>query len=256
MKASTRAHYSYSLYARPDVAQGFDTDRFGGPIGVMVAERQETVLLRMLGTEIAGKTFLDVGAGTGRASLALAREGGMVTASDASPAMMDVAREKAASLGFAMSFETADAQALPFSARSFDTVVCFRVLMHVPDWRKALGEICRVARRRVILDVPPSASLAALAPPFRRAMERLGLRDVQAYRTFRLSRLTEELGAEGFRVLEVHREFVVPLAVHRLIGSRRLSEGVEGIMTRLGLARRFGAPATILCGRQAEESDR
>ena len=68
VKASTRAHYSYSLYARPDVAQGFDTDRFGGPIGVMVAERQETVLLRMLGTEIAGKTFLDVGAGTGRAS--------------------------------------------------------------------------------------------------------------------------------------------------------------------------------------------
>ncbi|OGW60773.1 MAG: hypothetical protein A2V83_02465 [Nitrospirae bacterium RBG_16_64_22] len=256
MKASARAHYSYSLYARRDVARQFDTDRFGGPIGAMVAERQEAVLLRMLGMGIAGRTFLDVGAGTGRTSLALAREGGIVTASDASPAMMDVAREKAASLGLALSFETADAQALPFSSRSFDTVVCFRVLMHVPDWRKALSEICRAARRRVILDVPPRSSLAALASLMRRATERLGLRDVQAYRTFRLSRLTEELGAEGFRVLEVHREFVVPLAVHRLIGSRRFSEGVEGVLARLGLARRFGAPATILCERQAEGSDR
>ncbi len=256
MKASARAHYSYSLYARRDVARQFDTDRFGGPIGAMVAERQEAVLMRMLGNEIAGRTFLDVGAGTGRASLALAREGGIVTASDASPAMMDVAREKAASLGLTLSFETADAQALPFSARYFDTVVCFRVLMHVPDWRKALSEICRVARRRVILDVPPSSSLAALSPPMRRATERLGLRDVQAYRTFRLSRLTEDLSAEGFRVVEVHREFVVPLAVHRLIGSRRFSEAVEGALARFGLARRFGAPATIFCERKAEESDR
>ena len=50
------------------MAQELIRTALGGPIGDMVAERQETVLLRMLGTEIA-EDVSDVGAGTGRPPL-------------------------------------------------------------------------------------------------------------------------------------------------------------------------------------------
>ena len=38
--------------------------------------------------------------------------------------------------------------------RSFDLAVSLRVLMHTPDWRQCVAELCRVARRRVIVDFP------------------------------------------------------------------------------------------------------
>ncbi|MBO0794797.1 MAG: class I SAM-dependent methyltransferase [Ktedonobacteraceae bacterium] len=48
----------------------------------------------------------------------------------------------------------ADVTALPFGERTFDVVTMLEVLEHVPDTRRALAEICRVASRFVILSVP------------------------------------------------------------------------------------------------------
>ena len=57
------------------MASGFDQLRFGGPIGQLVAEEQERVLLDFAG-DVAGRDVLDVGTGTGRAAFILARERG------------------------------------------------------------------------------------------------------------------------------------------------------------------------------------
>jgi ubiquinone/menaquinone biosynthesis C-methylase UbiE len=144
-------HYSYAVYADPAMAASFEGRRFSGPIGKLIAEAQEAVIARFL-APIPGRTILDVGTGTGRAAIALARRGAILTGVDASKEMLAVARLRAAEQGADVTFVDGDAHGLAFGTQSFDAVVCLRVLMHTPDWRQSLGELCRVARHRVVFD--------------------------------------------------------------------------------------------------------
>ena len=157
-----RDHYSYDLYADPQMARTFEERRFGGPIGQLIAGEQARVLANMIG-RIQERTILDVGTGTGRAALMLARGGARVTAIDASEQMLEVARQRAAEQMVKVNFLRGDAHALDFKDRSFDVVVCLRVLMHTPDWRRCLAELCRVADRLVIFDYPSATSAALVA---------------------------------------------------------------------------------------------
>jgi SAM-dependent methyltransferase len=240
-------HYSYAVYADPAMAEGFDRLRFGGPIGALLAEAQEEVLVRFAGP-LDRRAVLDVGTGTGRAALALAGHGARVTGVDASPEMLRVARGRADAQGIAAVFTPGDAHALPFGDRAFDVAVCLRVLMHTPDWTRCVAELCRVARDRVVLDYPSALSAAALQAGARRCAALLGAR-VEAYRVLPLGAVRRELARHGFRVTAVHRQFVLPIALHKRIGSRAMTERTERALARAGLLRVFGSPVTLLAER-------
>jgi len=242
-------HYSYSAYADPAMARSFEERRFGGPIGEYVAATQARVLANMVG-RIQERPILDVGTGTGRAALLLARGGAEVTAVDASEQMLDVARRRAKEERAQIRFERGDAHALKFRDREFDVVICLRVLMHAPDWRRVLGECCRVAERLVIFDYPAAASVALVESLARRGVHALGAR-TEAYRVLSDRAIRQTLDRNGYRVRSVHRQFVLPIAFHRLIGSRRFTTRLEGILDRLGLLKRFGSPVTVVAERCA-----
>lgn len=242
-------HYSYSAYADPKMASGFDAKRFGGPIGNILLQDQERVLAEFLG-DVSGKRVLDMATGTGRAALALARRGAIVTGVDASREMLSVARTRAADAGLTIEFAEGDAHALVFADRSFDAVVCLRMLMHVPDWRKALGELCRVTQQRLVFDYPAMSSAAALQAIWRRASLTMGQR-VEAYRVFRGSDVTRELERHGFRITSTHKQFVLPIAVHKAVGSAGLTRGLEGLLAGAGMLRLAGSPVTIAAQRCA-----
>ncbi len=242
-----RQHYSYSHYADTGVAEQFDALRFGGPIGTLLLETQERLLLDAL-APVAGRAVLDVGTGTGRAAIALARAGARVTGVDASEAMLAVARERAAAASVAPAFQVGDAHHLPFDDRSFDAVVCLRVIMHTPDWELCVRELCRVARQRVVLDFPAAASAAALESALRRAGRAMGSR-TEAYRVFRPGRIAGALGREGYRVVSIHRQFVLPIALHKRIGSRRFTQATERALAAAGLLRLVGSPVTVVAER-------
>jgi ubiquinone/menaquinone biosynthesis C-methylase UbiE len=244
-----RTHYSYAHYADTDVASGFDALRFGGPIGALVAEAQERVLLDLAG-ELAGRAVLDVGTGTGRAAFILSREGAQVTGLDFSMEMMRVGADRAKREGRGVGFLRGDAHGLPFPDRRFDTSVSFRVLMHTPGWRTCVQELCRVTRHRVIVDYPALASAASVQAAARRAKQRLG-RPTEAYRVFRDGVMDAAFAEAGFRVVRRHRQFVLPIAFHKAIGSRGFSELVEGALAGVGLVGLFGSPVTILAERCA-----
>lgn len=95
-----------------------------------------------------GMHVLDIATGTGlsaEAVLGAVGPTGYVTAADASPAMVEKARER---LGKApnVSVSVEDGQALSFPADSFDAVVCNLGLMFFPDPVRGLSEFLRVLR--------------------------------------------------------------------------------------------------------------
>jgi len=242
-----RDHYRYDLYADAGMARSFEERRFGGPIGQMIAAEQARVLANMIG-RIQDRTILDVGTGTGRAALLLARGAARVTAVDASEEMLEEARRRAAEQMVKVDFQRGDAHHLEFQDRSFDVVVCLRVLMHTPDWRQSLGELCRVANRLVIFDYPSATSVALAQSVMRRVFSAVGGR-TEAYRVFRHSTITRALADSGFRVRSVHRQFVLPIQLHKAIGSRGFTTRSERLLDRLGLLRLCGSPVTVCAER-------
>ncbi len=99
----------------------------------------------------AGARVLEVGCGAGWmwAEAAARLPGDLdLTLTDLSPGMVAEAIERVGSLGRyrRTSARVADAQELPFRSASFDVVVANYVLHHVPDTRRAVGEMSRVLR--------------------------------------------------------------------------------------------------------------
>ncbi len=87
-----------------------------------------------------------------------------LTGVDWSPAMLGIARERAAALGREADLRPGDAQALDFPDRSFDTVLCALWLCAIPDDRRAVTEMARVLRAggRLLLVDHVAASARAL----------------------------------------------------------------------------------------------
>src|SRR5579884_4261728 len=104
---------------------------------------------------------LDVGAGTGRYTLRLARTGAHVTALDQSPEMLAVARESAQQEGLSVDFRLGSFDGgLPFADNQFDLVTCALMLCHVPDLAHAAQEFHRVLQpggHLLITDFHPSS---------------------------------------------------------------------------------------------------
>lgn len=242
-------HYSYQLYADPGMAEAFDGMRFSGPIGRLVAESQEQVIADFL-EPVRGLRILDVGTGTGRAAIALASRGADVTGVDASAEMLAVARRRAGDAGVTVQFVQGDAHGLAYEDRSFDVVICLRVLMHTPDWRQSLGELCRVARHRVLFDYPALMSAAALQSAARHLSNMAGGRS-EAYRVFADRAVRATLRDGGFDIRRSDRQFVLPIALHKRIGSVAATVGVERALRHAGINWLFGSPVTVVAERCA-----
>ena len=107
-----------------------------------------------------GMRVLDLAAGTGTSSAAIAKHGASVVAADFSEGMLAEGRRRHA--GEPIEFVWADATELPFEDDSFDAATISYGLRNVNDPRKALAEMRRVVKPggRVVVaefSTPPSA---------------------------------------------------------------------------------------------------
>jgi SAM-dependent methyltransferase len=93
-----------------------------------------------------GMDVLDVGCGTGNATIPAAKLAARVTGLDASPGLIEVAREKGADAMVEIDWIVGDAQAMPLEDDSFDRVISIFGHMFAPDHRAAADELKRVCR--------------------------------------------------------------------------------------------------------------
>lgn len=96
----------------------------------------------------AGATFLDAGCGPCAHTARLARRGFNVRAIDFSESALEMARDylKKTWLDGRISLQREDLTRLSFPDASFDYVLCWGVLMHVPDVGRAVAELAWVLR--------------------------------------------------------------------------------------------------------------
>lgn len=94
----------------------------------------------------AGERVLDVAAGNGNATLAAARRFAEVTSTDYVPALLERGRERAAAERLPVTFEPADAEALPYADGSYDVALSTFGVMFTPDQPRAAAELARVVR--------------------------------------------------------------------------------------------------------------
>lgn len=124
---------------------------FDDPVSAAAARyyaSSEWLALRRLLPTPVGKT-LDLGAGRGIASYALARDGWQVTAVEPDPSDVVGAgaiRLLAAETNVAIEIVTEWGEALPILSESFDLVLCRQALHHARDLKALCAEVHRVLR--------------------------------------------------------------------------------------------------------------
>ncbi len=110
-----------------------------------------------LAGDVAGRRILDVGCGAGPVLAALRDRGAIVTGTDSSTKMLELARQR---LGEDPLLLTADlGTPLPFPDDAFDDVIACLVLHYLRDWKEPLAEL-----RRVL--VPGGRLIVAVNHPF------------------------------------------------------------------------------------------
>jgi SAM-dependent methyltransferase len=145
---------SYSQLVSPERYDQWYATAQGDWIG-----RTEAALLdTMIGLR-PGESLLDVGCGTGYFTQALSEDTVLAVGADLDEAML---RHAAGHRGRGLSWLVADARGLPFADRSFDIVISVSALCFMQDARRAIGEMLRVAGRRVALGLLNCRSLLYL----------------------------------------------------------------------------------------------
>jgi len=94
----------------------------------------------------SNQCVLDVAAGNGNATLAAARRFAEVVSTDYVGALLERGKERAQAERLAVTFQEADAEALPFGDATFDVVLSTFGVMFTPNQQQAAAELLRVCR--------------------------------------------------------------------------------------------------------------
>lgn len=99
-------------------------------------------------------TVLDIPCGAGRVTILLQGMGYTCEGADIGVGAVESARRAIQQAGFNAQVEKQDLEKMSYTDRSFDTIICFRVFHHFPSpdiRRRVISELCRVARRNVMI---------------------------------------------------------------------------------------------------------
>jgi len=137
--------------------------------------REEACIAKGLAGVPEGSRVLDLPCGAGRMYPLLKRLGYRVVEADASPSMLDYARQNASKLPQNESdeFVLADAFHTPFQNFQFDAVVCNRLIHHFPEpqvRQQLLQELGRIAKGPIVISFFSTLATDALKYTLKHAL--------------------------------------------------------------------------------------
>ena len=224
--------------------------RFSGPVGRWFLRVQTRATLAALAGLGEGATVLDVGGGHAQVAPPLIEAGYRVTVAGSSPSCGE-RLEPWTSTGRCR-FDVADLQHLPYESATFDAVVCYRLLAHSVNWTRLVGELCRVAAQRVILDYPSRRSVNIISRrlfDLKRSVEGITTRRFSLYGR---EEVAEAFEAAGFQVAGEQPQFLLPMALYRLAGSAAFARMAEWPGRHMGLTRVLGSPVIVRADRRPQ----
>ncbi len=215
--------------------------RFSGQIGEWFINVQQEASLSMLAPHRRA-TILDVGGGHGQLTDALIRNDHPVTVLGSA----EICKVRIQDLidNRRCSFKVGNILDLPFDDKHFDVVISYRLLAHVNQWQEFISELCRVAKKAVIIDYPEIRSLNAFAPylfGYKKNVEG----NTRPYSTFRESDLLRVFESIGFFRKDKFPEFFLPMVFHRKLNSLGISKSLEATFRFLGMTSFFGSPIIL-----------
>lgn len=166
--------------------------------------------------EVRGRRVLEVGAGSGRDLLGLARHGASGFVLDYSPASLALIQRQAREQGVRVHLVRADALAMPFRDGTFDVLFHQGLLEHFRDPRPLLRENVRVTAHggRVVVDVPQTFHLYTLMKQVLIAMNAWFAGWETQFTPARLERLMSEA---GLTVRRTYGGWMVPGLWYRVV---------------------------------------
>jgi len=158
---------------------------------------------------MAGRKVLEVGAGTGRDAVALAKAGADVWTLDYVPGSLDLTLQAAAAAGVSVQPVGGDALSKPFPDDTFDVVFHQGLLEHFRDPMPLLRENVRVLKPGgvVVVDVPQTFHYYTLG---KQVLIRLGKWFAGWETQFTVGRLEELVRAAGADVERSYGDWMVP----------------------------------------------
>ncbi len=122
----------------------YDEDRWQTSAGRYINTTQKEIVLQKV--KWHGKKVLDIGAGTGRFSTEMARQGGTVFALDFAFSMLTTIRTKSHNQSNIKVLQ-ANAERLPFQSNTFDICICINAFSHMPNYEVVMSEVYRVLKK-------------------------------------------------------------------------------------------------------------
>ena len=165
---------------------------------------------------VAGRRVLEVGAGSGRDTMALARAGAVAVVVDYAPMSLELVARQSRDQGVPVALVRADALAMPFRDGAFAVVFHQGLLEHFRDPRPLLSECARVTERggRMVVDVPQTFHPYTVMKQILIALDRWFAGWERQFTPAELERL---VAASGLAVRRTYGEWMVPGLAYRVV---------------------------------------
>ncbi|HEU4552111.1 MAG TPA: class I SAM-dependent methyltransferase [Chitinophaga sp.] len=116
----------------------YERDEYGVPV--------EDYFRKMLG-DVKGKKILDIGSGHGNTALNLAVKGAIVTSIDIAPKLIEGCKHRAQINKLDVDFRVMNACELEFADNTFDIILGFRTIHHLPNLEQFYKEAQRCLKK-------------------------------------------------------------------------------------------------------------